>query len=83
MGDAMENKMFSKELLGKEVETITGRTVGVLEDMVIDTDDGSIKYLLVAAAGNVIGGPHKVDEEGRIVVETDRIRIDGNRLIIN
>jgi len=79
----MENRMFSKELIGKEVETITGRTVGTLEDIVIDTDDGSIKYLLISAAGNVVGGPHKVDEKGRIVVETDRIRVDGSRLIIN
>ncbi|MDR2699118.1 MAG: PRC-barrel domain-containing protein [Candidatus Methanoplasma sp.] len=79
----MENKLFSKELIGKEVETITGRSVGTLQDIVVDTDDGSIKYLLISAAGNVIGGPHKVDDMGRVVVETDRIRVDGNRLIIN
>ncbi len=79
----MESKVFSKELIGKEVETITGRSVGKLEDIVIDTDDGSIKYLLVSAAGNVIGGPHKLDEKGRMVVETDRIRVDGDRLVIN
>ena len=83
MGDIMENKMFSKELIGKEVETINGRSVGKLEDIVIDTDDGSIKYLLISAAGNVVGGAHKVDEKGRIVVETDRIRVDGNKLVIN
>jgi sporulation protein YlmC with PRC-barrel domain len=79
----MKNRMFSRELIGKDVETITGRTVGKLDDIVIDTDDGSIKYLLVSASGNVMGGPHKVDEEGRFVVETDRIRVDGDRLIIN
>jgi len=79
----VESKVFSKELIGKEVETITGRSVGKLEDIVIDTDDGSIKYLLVSAAGNVIGGPHKLDEKGRMVVETDRIRVDGDRLVIN
>ena len=79
----MGSKMFSRELMGKEVETIAGRAVGILEDLVIDTEDGSIKYLLIRASGNVIAGPHKVDEEGRIVVETDRIRVDGNRLIIN
>lgn len=75
--------MFSKELIGMNVETITGRSVGVLEDLVIDTDDGSIKYLLVSTAGNVIKDPHKVDEKGRAVVETDRIRIDGNKIVIN
>jgi len=79
----MENRIFSREILGKEVETITGRTVGTLEDMVIDTDDGSIRYLLISASGKVVGGEHKVDDKGRIVVETDRIRFDGNKLIIN
>jgi len=79
----MDGRMFSKELIGKEVETITGRPVGILEDIVIDTDDGSIVYFLVASAGNVVGDAHKVDEKGRIVVETDRIRIDGDKLVIN
>ncbi|MDR1954435.1 MAG: PRC-barrel domain-containing protein [Candidatus Methanoplasma sp.] len=79
----MEGRMFSRDLIGKEVETITGRSVGTLEDLVIDTDDGSIRYLLISTAENVVGGSHKVDDKGRIVVETDRIRVDGNRLIIN
>ena len=79
----MNSTAFVTELLGKEVITISGRTVGVLEDIVIDTEDGLIKYLLVSAKGKITGEPHKVDENGRLVVETDRIRIDGNRLIIN
>lgn len=79
----MENTIFSREMLGKDVETITGRTVGKLEDMVIDTADGSIVYLLISASGNVVGGEHKVDDKGRMVVETDRIRFDGNKIIIN
>jgi len=79
----MENCIFSTEILGKEVETIAGRSVGTIDDIVIDTNDGSIKYILISARGNVMGGPHKVDEDGRMVVETNRIRIDGNKLIIN
>ncbi len=75
--------MFSKELIGKEVETITGRSVGVLEDMVVDTEDGSLKYLLISTSGKVLNDAHRIDENGRIVVETNRIRIDGDRLIIN
>ena len=79
----MDDITFGAELLGKEVVTIKGRTVGVLEDIVIDTDDGLIKYLLVSAKGKITGEPHKVDENGRLVVETDRIRVEGNRLVIN
>jgi len=79
----MEGRLFSRELIGKEVETITGRVVGVLEDMVIDTENGAIRYLLISTSGNVMGEAHKVDEKGRAVVETDRIRINGNKIIIN
>jgi len=83
MGDDMTGKLFFKEFAGKEVETITGKKVGILEDVVIDTDDGSIRYLIISTAGNVIGFPHKIDEKGRAVVETDRIRIEDGRIIIN
>jgi len=79
----MTGKLFFKEFVGKEVETITGKKVGILEDIVVNTDDGSIVYLIVSTAGNVIGSPHKIDEKGRAVVETDRIRIEGERVIIN
>jgi sporulation protein YlmC with PRC-barrel domain len=79
----LDNRIFSKEIIGKEVETITGRTVGKLEDFVIDTADGSIKYLLISASGYVVGEEHKVDDKGRMVVETDRIRFDGTKIIIN
>ncbi|MCL2148595.1 MAG: PRC-barrel domain-containing protein [Methanomassiliicoccaceae archaeon] len=79
----MGDRAFSREILGRDVETATGRAVGVLEDIVIDTGDGSIKYLIVATAGNVTEGPHRVDERGRAVVETDRIRLKGDKIVIN
>jgi len=79
----MESRIFSTEILGREVETIAGRSVGTIEDVVIDTESGAIKYILLSAGGNVMGGPHKVDEDGRMVVETNRIRVDGDKLIIN
>jgi len=76
-------RIFSAEILGKEVVTIAGKSIGTLEDIVIDTEDGTIKYFLISTGGNVISEPHKVDEKGRLVVETLRMRIDGNKLIIN
>jgi sporulation protein YlmC with PRC-barrel domain len=79
----MEDRIFSREIIGKEVETITGRMVGVLEDLVVDTEDGTIIYLLIATAGNVMGESHKVDEKGRAVEATDRIRIKDNKIVIN
>jgi Uncharacterized conserved protein len=79
----MGGKLFFRELMGKEVETITGRPVGILEDVVIDTDDGSIRYLVISTSGKVLGTSHKVDEKGRAVVETARIRVENGKVIIN
>lgn len=79
----VSTKFFSREIVGLTVETVAGTAVGILDDIVIDTENGRIKYLLVKPAGAVINGPARVDEAGRLVVETDRLRIDGGKVIIN
>lgn len=83
-GDIMRNtKFYSRELIGYVVETIAGNPVGILDDIVIDTLGGRIKYLLIKPSNNVIKGAAKVDEKGRLVVETNRIRIEKDKIIIN
>jgi len=79
----MEGRFFTKELIGKKIETVSGHTVGILSDFVIDTDTGSIKYLLVKPDGSVMTNSLKVDNVGRLVIETDRIRIELDRIVIN
>ncbi|MDR1403963.1 MAG: PRC-barrel domain-containing protein [Candidatus Methanoplasma sp.] len=77
------SRMFSRELIGMEVGTSTGRSVGILEDIVIDTDGGYVKYMLISAAGNTSADSCGADGKGRFAVETDRIRVSGDRLIID
>ena len=79
----VESKIFTKELIGKTVETVTGRDIGILKDFVIDTETAKIKYLLVASEGSVMSTSQKTDDKGRLVIETDRLRIDNNKIIIN
>lgn len=76
-------KFFSRELIGKTVETVTGSRVGILDDVVVDTVDGRVKYLLIKPTKSVISGQAKVDEEGRLVVETSRIRLENGKMVIN
>lgn len=76
-------KFFSRELIGKTVENVTGNKVGILDDIVIDTVGGRVKYLLIKSANSVISGQAKVDEEGRLVVETSRIRLEDGKIVIN
>lgn len=79
----MEMRFFSKELLGRVVETLSGKTVGVLDDIVLDTVGGGVKYLLINPVGSVFNKSVKMDRKGRLVVETDRVRLEGERIIIN
>lgn len=76
-------KFFSRELIGKTVENVTSNKVGILDDIVIDTVGGRVKYLLIKSANSVISGQAKVDEEGRLVVETSRIRLEDGKIVIN
>lgn len=76
-------KFFSRELIGKTVENVSGNRVGILDDIVIDTVGGRVKYLLIKSANSVISGQAKVDEEGRLVVETNRIRLEDGKIVIN
>lgn len=79
----MGGKFFLKELVGKEVITVNDNRVGILVDIVVDTSDGRIAYLIIKTDGSIITDAHKVDAQGRLVVETSRIRIEDNRIVIN
>ncbi len=79
----MNMKFFSKELMGRVVENISGGTVGILEDIVLDVVSGRIKYLLIRPTSSVISREAKVDEYGRLVVSTGRILLEGERIVIN
>lgn len=79
----MNVKFFSKELRGRVVEDISGGTIGILEDVVLDVVSGRIKYLLIRPTSQVINRKSKVDEYGRLVVSTGRILLEGERMVIN
>ena len=62
----MVRKLLSGEIIGKSVLTSNGTLLGTLEDMVIDTETGEIKYILVRADSKANTG-QKIDYKGRTV----------------
>ena len=56
--------------------------IGVLDDIVLDADSGVIKRLVVVPTGKMTNISHKVDENGRVVIEIKSMRIDDGRLLI-
>ncbi len=79
----MDDRILTEEIIGKKVETAGGQTIGTLSDIVLDCEDGSIKYLLVKTVGSVIENAHRIDEEGRLVVSTKRMRLETGKIVIN
>jgi len=82
MGDHMDNRVFFKELIGVTVEFPVGSPLGELKDMVIDTDDGAIRYLIVSSANKAVNFSHKEDDEGNLVIEVRSIHFSDGRLVI-
>lgn len=83
MGDRMTDKFLTRELIGKKVETVGGKKIGALSDIVVNSDNGTIKYLLIKTDGALLNSTQKVDETGRLVITTEKIRVEEDRIVIN
>ena len=62
----MARRLLRNEILGKTVMTANGSVLGVLEEMVLDTETGEIKYILVRSDNNRATG-QKIESKGRCV----------------
>ncbi len=72
----MTQMMLTKELAGKRVMTPTGKVIGILDDIVIDTATGEIRYILVRSSDAQANPGQRIDGKGRLVYSTTRISID-------
>ena len=75
-------EIFSEEMIGKNAMTSGGYPIGTVEDIVIDTETGEIKYILVRpAAGNI--STQKTDGKGRAVITITSLKVSGENVIIS
>ena len=74
-------EIFSEELIGKSAMTSGGYPIGIVEDMVVDTESGELKYLLVRSAGGNVT-TQKVDGKGRAVITFSSLKITGDNIIV-
>jgi sporulation protein YlmC with PRC-barrel domain len=73
--------VFSDELIGKNAVTSGGFPLGTIEDIVIDTGTGEMKYLLVKMSIAVKPG-QKTDSKGRAVISFSMLKMSGNNIIV-
>ena len=81
MGDLMSDTIFTKELMGLTAMTTGGYPLGIIEDVVIETTTGEMKYLLVKMRTAAKAG-QKVDSKGRAVIAFNNLKIVGENVMI-
>ena len=75
-------EMFSDALIGKKAITSGGYPIGIIEEIVIDTESGEMKYLLVKPdAGSA--SMNKIDSKGRAVISIGTLKIADDNVILS
>ncbi|MEE9593169.1 MAG: PRC-barrel domain-containing protein [Thermoplasmata archaeon] len=67
-------KRFVTELTGKTVMTNDGRILGVIDNFVVDTRNGHVQDVLVAAADDVDVRAFRADARGRLLLPFQGMR---------
>lgn len=70
----MTRTVLLKELVGKRVVTGAGSILGTLDDVVVDTATGEMRYLLVRAGEQARPG-QRVDSKGRAVYAFTKLNV--------
>ena len=77
----MSHKLLRRELIGKKVFTEAGTELGILEDIVIESPSGLIKYILIRFSGK-ISQNHRVDDKGRVICAIEGIRATDGKVVV-
>lgn len=77
----MDEKIFSKEILGKDVVTDVGTICGRLVDLVFDVETGAVVHLIVQPDDDDVPDDARTDADNRIVLDCDIISI-GEEIVV-
>jgi sporulation protein YlmC with PRC-barrel domain len=79
-GDTVTDRVFITEIAGKTAITKDGRMLGPVEDVVIDTSTGFIRYLVLRSNTMV---SDTVDDIGRPVIAITGLRLDQDHVMVS
>jgi len=79
ISDTMPDRIFISEIAGKMAISGDGQLLGHIEDVVIDTATGFIKYLVLGATTKV---SDMVDDMGRAVISVKKLQLDQEYIIV-
>jgi len=76
---AMEGRVFISEVAGKMAVSKDGQLLGQIEDIVIDTSTGMLRYLVLGPSTKI---SEMVDDMGRAVIPVKSIHFDNEYVIV-
>jgi sporulation protein YlmC with PRC-barrel domain len=68
MEEHMSMRKFSSDLMKKSVMTVEGELIGTVDNIIVDTETGVIKSVLVKPSGANRYGDFPLDKEGRYMI---------------
>lgn len=69
-----ENKRFITDLRGKTIMSATGDILGIIDNFVVNTDNGEIRHVLVAPTEHLDLDAFTRDSLERIVLPFEKIK---------
>jgi sporulation protein YlmC with PRC-barrel domain len=75
----LEGRVFISEIAGKMAVSKDGQLLGQIEDMVIDTSTGLVRYLVLGPSTKV---SDMVDDMGRAVITVKNLQFDQDYIIV-
>ena len=78
----MTERFFATEILGLEARTGDGKRLGKVDDIVVDTQSGEMKYILLRDCSEMCGR-YRTDPDGRKVVDFRTIDITDGAVILS
>ena len=75
-----EGRVFISEVAGKMAVSKDGQLLGHIEDIVIDTSTGMIRYLILGATTKV---SDMVDDMGRAIIAVKKLQLDQDYVIVS
>ena len=77
----MMAEVLVEQIVGKVAMSNGGHRFGIIEDIVLDTDTGEMKYLLIRPEERIPGG--KVDASGRTVVSFSTLKVSDSFVVFS
>ena len=77
----MGERFFATEILGLEARTADGKRLGKVDDIVVDTQSGEMRFILLKDCSEMCAR-YRTDPDGRKVVEFTAIGVVDGAVVL-